>query len=290
MNLLALCRDKNGITIKRIPLDGALQVPVMRIFSDQEAQFRAGRPNEVDFDGNWNPDDDEVFVLNATAEANTMVVAASGNILALPAISVKKFDTENIKALFVRANAGGNPRLLVQRFTSAQILSRRFALLAHNNQFNRITNPAFNFATSLTCIVEGGQIKFESYNKLRAVLDVTEFFAEATNKNIDDFAGHASIAIDDVAAFKELVTQTERKLIHKLASTGVLGKHTPQEIQEKAAETGLAVNLANDRIVFPTGKQEIRRLLRFLDDSLYEAPLSGHRYVTNSKRRIRPSP
>ena len=290
MNLLALCRDKNGITIKRIPLDGALQVPVMRIFFDQEAQFRAGRLNEVDFDGDWKTDNDEVFVLNTTAEADEMVEAASVNVLALQAIDAKNFDDENIKALFVRANAGGNLRLLVQRFTSAQILSRRLALLAHENQFNRITNPAFNLAASLTCIVEGGQIKFESYSNLRAILDVNQFFAEATNKHIDDFAGHASIAIDDVAAFKELVTQTERKLIHKLASTGVLGKHTPQEIQEKAAETGLAVNLANGRIVFPTGKQEIRRLLRFLDDSLYEAPLSGHLYVTNSKRRIRPSP
>ena len=286
MNLLALCRDKNGITIKRLPLDRALQVPVMRIFSDQEAQFRAGRPNEVDFDGNWNPDDDEVLVLNATAEADEMVKAASGNVLALPAIDAKNFDDENIKALFVRANAGRNPCLLVQRFTSAQILSRRFALLAHNNQFNRITNPAFNLATSLTCIVEGGQIKFESYNNLRTVLDVTKFFAEATNKNIDNFADHASIAINDVEAFKKLVTQIERKLIHKLASNGVLDKRTPQEIQKKATETGLPVNLANGRIVFPTEKQEIRRLLRFLDDSLYEAPLSGHRYVTNSKRKI----
>ncbi len=286
MNLLALCRDKKDITIKRIPLDGTLQDPVMQIFSGQEKQFRAGRPNEVPFDGDWNPDDDEILMLNATAEADEMVKAASDNVLALPKIDAANFDTENIKALFVRANAGGNLRLLVQRFTSAQILSRRFALLAHKNQFNRITGPAFSLATSLTCIVESGQIKFESYHNLRAVLDVTEFFAAATDKDIDKFAGHASIAIDDVAAFKELVTQTERKLIHKLASTGVLDKHTPQKIQDKAKATGLAVSLANDRIVFPTGKQEIQSLLRFLDDSLYEAPLSGHRYVTNSKREI----
>lgn len=287
MNLLALCRDANGITIKRIPLDGALQNPVMQIFSDQEAAFRADRPNEVAFDGDWNPDDDEILVLDATPEANAMVAAASGNVLALPTINAANFDTENIKALFVGVNAGGGLRLLVQRFTAAQILGRKvLAVIANNNQFSKITDPAFNLATSLTCIIEGGQIKFESYHKLRAVFDVVELFAAATDDDIDDFAGHASIAIADVPALKELVTQTERKLIHKLASSGVLDAHTPQQIQARANATGLVVNLANGQIVFPADKQEIRRLLRFLDDSLYQAPLSGLRYVTNSKRAI----
>lgn len=287
MNLLALCRDANGNTIKRIPMDGALQNPVMQIFSDQEAAFRAGRPNEVAFDGDWNPDDDEILVLDSTAEADAMVAAASGNVLALPTINTANFGGENIKALFVGVNAGGGLRLLVQRFTAAQILGRNvLAVIANNNQFSRITDPAFNLATSLTCIIEGGQIKFESYHKLRAVFDVVEFFAAATDDDIDDFAGHASIAIADVPALKELVTQTERKLIHKLASSGVLDAHTPQQIQARAIATGLAVNLANGQIVLPADKQEIRRLLRFLDDSLYQAPLSGLRYVTNSKRAI----
>lgn len=287
MNLLALCRDANGITIKRIPMDGALQNPVMQIFSDQEAAFRAGRPNEVAFDGDWNPDDDEILVLDSTAEADAMVAAAAGNVLALPAINAANFGAESIKALFVGVNAGGGLRLLVQRFTAAQILGRNvLAVIANNNQFSRITDPAFNLATSLTCIIEGGQIKFESYHKLRAVFDVVEFFAAATDDDIDDFAGHASIAIADVPALKALVTQTERKLIHKLASTGVLDAHAPLDIQTKANETGLVVNIANGQIVFPNNKQEIRRLLRFLDDSLYEAPLSGLRYVTNSKRAI----
>ena len=286
MNLLALCRGVDGITIKRIPLNGMLQNPVTQIFTDQETAFRANRPNEVAFDGDWNPDEDEILVLDATAEANAMVAAADRNILALPAIDAGNFDAENIKALFVSVNTAAGMRLLVQRFTAAQVLSRKFAVIANNNQFNQITDPAFNLATSLTCIIENGQIKFESYHKLRAVFDIAEFFAAATDENIDEFAGHASISIADIPALKALVTQTERKLIHKLANSGVLDAHTPLEIQTRAGATGLAVNLANGQIVFPDDKIEIRRLLRFLDDSLYEAPLSGQRYVTNSKRAI----
>jgi hypothetical protein len=286
MNLLAFCREPNGVTIKRVPVNGALQQPLDQLFLQQETAFRAGRPNEVPFDGDWKPDDDELIVLDNTVEADAMVAAVAGNVLALPMIDTANFETENIKALFVGTNAGGNVKLLVQRFTSAQILNRKFTVLAHNNVFSRLTDTAFSLGSALTCVVENGQIKFESYHNLRAIFDVSEFFAEATDEDIDDFSGHASIEIADIAAFKELATQTERKLIHKLVSTGVLDNHAPQHIQAVAGQTGLAIQIANGRIVFPTEKQEIRRFLRFLDDSLYEAPLSGQRYVTNSKRAV----
>jgi hypothetical protein len=286
MNLLALCRDANGTSIKRIPLDGALQNPVMQIFSEQEAELRLGRPNEVAFDGDWNPDEDEILVLDATVEADAMLAAANGNVLALPTIDAANFDVENIEALFVSVNAGRDVRLLVQRFTSAQILARKFTLIAANNQFDRMSGPAFSLDSSLTCIIEGGQIKFASYHKLRQIFDVIRFFAAATDDDIDDFAGHGSISIADIPGLKALLSQTERRLIHKLASSGVLDAHAPVDIQTRANATGLAINVVNGQIVFPTQKQEIRRLLRFLDDSLYQAPLSGLRYVTNSKRAI----
>lgn len=286
MNLLAFCREPTGVTIKRVPVNGALQQPLDQLFLQQETAFRAGRPNEVPFDGDWKPDDDELIVLDNTAEADAMIAAVAGNVLALPMIDTANFEAENIKALFVGTNAGGNVKLLIQRFTSAQILNRKFAVFAHNNVFSRLTDTAFSLGNTLTCIVENGQIKFESYHNLRAIFDVSEFFAEATDEDIDDFAGHASIEIADIAAFKELVTQTERKLIHKLVSTDVLNIHTPQDIQTVAGQTGVVINIVNGRIVFPAEKQGIRRFLRFLDDSLYQAPLSGRRYVTNSKRAV----
>ncbi len=39
-----------------------------------------------------------------------------------------------------------------------------------------------------------------------------------------------------------------------------------------------------NRIVIPSNKTELRRLLRFLDEDYYESALSQMRYVSNSKR------
>ncbi|MGO4836899.1 hypothetical protein AB4144_32105, partial [Rhizobiaceae sp. 2RAB30] len=65
---------------------------------------------------------------------------------------------------------------------------------------------------------------------------------------------------------------------------GVLGNHAVNQIEAACNAVGMAVTVNNGRLVMPTDRAEIKKLLRFLDDGLYEAPLTKVRYVTNSKR------
>lgn len=286
MTLLAYCKSAQGHVVKRIPMTNPVQQGIEALFADQEINFRNGRPNESPFDGDWNPDEDELLTLDIMPEAAALIAAAQGNALALPVIDTANFEAEGIKAIFT--SAGNDPaiRLLVQRFTGQQLLNRRRALLLQNNNFRELTETAFTIGSSLTCVVENGQIKFDSYHNLRAIFDLTEFFQEATDEDIDALSAHASLNFVDLDTFKEDATQTIRKLVHKVLNSDVLGQHTPQEIQTRAAETGLALALQNGAIDVPQDKALVRQFFRFLDDSLYEAPLSGQRYMTNSKRAV----
>ncbi|ESQ79293.1 DUF4868 domain-containing protein [Asticcacaulis sp. YBE204] len=286
MTLLAYCKTNNGNAVKRIPMTNPVQNGLEALFLNQENAFRAGRPNEVAFDGDWNPDEDELLTLVVSQEVANIIAVATGNALALPVIDTAHFEAENIRALFTVAGNDGAQRLLVQRFTGMQLLNRKRALLLHENNFRELTEPAFTLGASLCCVVENGLIKFDSYHNLRAIFELTEFYQEATDADIDAIAAHASINIAHLAAFKEEATQTLRKLIHKVMYSGVLDQHTSQEIQTRAAATGLALVLDNGILQVPEDKALARQFFRFLDDSLYEAPLSGQRYVTNSKRAI----
>ena len=286
MTLLAYCKSAQGDVVKRIPMTRPVQNRIEAIFSDQEAEFKHGRPNESPFDGDWNPDEDELLTLDVNDEAQALIDAADGNALALPVIDTANFETENIRALFISEGAVGNKRLLIQRFTGRQLLNRRHALLLQNNNFRELSESAFTIGSSLTCVVENGLVKFDSYHNLRAILDLSEFYQEATDADIDGLAAHASLNFDDLEAFKDEATQTVRKLVHKVINSGVLNIHTPQDIQTKAAATGLALTVNNGVIQVPQDKALARQFFRFLDDSLYEAALSGQRYVTNSKRAI----
>lgn len=286
MTLLAYCKTAQGGVIKRIPMSHQVQNGIEAIFRNQEAAFKQDRPNETAFDGDWNPDEDELLTLNVNDEVQALIDAAAGNALALPVIDTANFDAENIRALFTSEGAAGNKRLLIQRFTARQFLNRRHALLLQNNNFRELTEAAFTVGSSLACVVENGFVKFDSYHNLRAIFDLTEFYQEATDADIDGLAAHASLNFDDLDSFKAEATQTIRKLVHKVINSGVLNSYTPQDIQIRAAATGLNLTLDNGVLQVPQDKALAKQFFRFLDDSLYEAALTGQRYVTNSKRAI----
>ena len=286
MNYFALCSNEGTLVVKRIPLTNPVQRRMDIIFESQEESFRRGITDEVAFAGDWNPDAHELLTLEVTPEATLMINALNGNALALDPLNTAEFENENIKAVFTGTTANNNTKVLVQRFISSQLLNKRFALFMHNNTFTELTAPSFTLGTKLTCIIENERVKFKSYSNLRMIMDLTGFYQEATNEDIDDFSEHEKLEIEDLDQFKQEANQPIRKLVHKIMGSGVLDQHSVRIIRERAQSTGLDITVRNGRIQFPEDKTEIRLFLQFLDDGLYDAPLSGQRYITNSKRAV----
>ena len=285
-NFFALCRTDEGLVAKRIPVTNALQDELAALFQGQEQAFRSGVSGEVEFAGDWKPDDDELLTIDVSDEAKVMLGAVSANTLSAPALDTNNFIGENVKAIFTGAPHGNGHKVLVQKFSAQQSLGKKLAILLTGNSFKQLTEPAFTMDTRLVCIIEGGKIKFRSFHNLRMIIDLSEHFEEATDDDIDDFADHSVLEIADIQAFKDHADQTVRKLVHKIMKARVLDQHTAEEIEAKASEVELELTINGGKVVLPEEKQDIKQVLCFLDDGLYEAPLSGQRYVTNSKRRI----
>lgn len=283
-NLFAACRVNGNLVAKRVRLDNTVQQAVETIFNDQEAVFRDGVTSEVAFDGTWNPDDDEFLTIDIPAEASIFADTINANAVAVPDINTAAFGNEGIKAIFTGSTVNGATKVLVQRFTSQQMLERKFALLQHGNAFRRLSDPAFSLDTSLTCIVEGDKIKFKSQHKLRSIINMLDIYRAATDQEVQAFAGHASLDVADVAAFVANTNQTTRKLIHAVAKNGTLDTYTPAAIQAAAQGTGLNIDVQNGKIVMPEEHAEIKAVLQFLNESRYSGPLSGQPFVTNSQR------
>ena len=284
-NLFAACRDNGGHLIaKRVRLDANVQQAIETIFADQEAAFRQGVTDEVPFDGTWTPDEDEFLTIAVPVEAQVFADTINANAIAVADINTAAFAGEGIKALFTGLCANGATKVLVQRFTSQQVLERRFALLQQGNAFRRLTEPAFTLDNSLACIIEAGTIKFKSQHKLRSIINMLDIYRAATDQEVEGFAGHACLAVADIAAFVALTNQVSRKLIHAIANNGTLDAFSPNDIQAAAGQTGLTINVQNGKIVMPTAHADIKALLQFLNESRYAGPLSGQPYVTNSQR------
>lgn len=280
----ALCVVGEAQSIKRITLTQDVQAQVDALFDQQEVAFLDGIDEEVEFDGDWKPDDDQILVCDITDSAQAVQDAINGNALALPELDAANFMNEGVKAILSGRGAVGAKRVLIQRFSAQQILSNKFALLLDRNMFKRLEQPSFSLNTSLVAIIDGGQIKFKSYHMVRSIFDLSDYYQEATNEDIDRFSRHAALHIADIAAFKELADQTVRKLVHAIEKNGVLDAHTAEQVQVRASAVNLNIILIGGKVQMPAEKADIKRLLQFLHDDIYKAPLSENYYVTNSKR------
>ena len=283
-NLFAACRQNGTLIAKRIRLDATVQQAVQTIFDNQEAEFRDGIQTEVPFDGAWNPDPDEFLTIAIPTEAAIFANTINANATTIPDLDTANFATEGVKAIFTGATVNGQTKTLIQAFTPKQMLERRFALMQQGNAFRRLTEPAFTLEGMLTCIIEGGLVKFKSQHKLRGIIDMVAIYRQATDQEVQTFAGHASLNVADVQAFVATTNQTSRKLIHAIANNGTLDAHTPAAIQQAALQTNLQVDVQNGQIVMPVAHPDIKALLQFLNESRYNGPLSGTPFVTNSKR------
>ena len=283
-NLFAACRINGELKTKRVPLGGDVQQAVTAEFSRQEEQFRSGVTNEIDFDGRWKPDENEFLTIDVPAEAQVFHDTIEANATAVPSINTKTFEDEGIRALFTGMKANGITRILVQRFTSQQVLERKFTLFLQGGTFRHMDESAFTLDSSLVCIIEDDKIKFKSQQKLRSIIDMSSIYRAATDQEIQAFAEHPRLEVKDIAGFLEATDQISRKQIHALIEDRTLEKYGPIDIKSAAQETGLDVDVQNEKIVMPSTKADIKMLLQFLDESRYAGPLSGDPFVTNSRR------
>jgi hypothetical protein len=285
-NLLAICRVGNALQLKRVKTTNPVQTLLEGIFATQEQQFNQGITTEIPFDGGWKPDRHEMLVADVDDEMTAVWNAALQNITALPELASNQFQSEGIKALCVVAGAAGNRRLLIQNFSARQILDRSVAFVLDGDTFRKLTEPAFTLGTGITAILNGQALKFKSFTGARMIFDLKSLYAEATDAQIDAFAQHPMLNVADVVALKGFADQGIRKLVHAISEKGVLDQYTLNGISVAAAAQNFPLTVQNNRLILPTNRGDVKKLLHFLDEGFYRGAMSGVSYITNSKRQI----
>lgn len=247
-NLFAACRPDGTLQAKRVRLHPQVQGQVVEIFDQQERRFRDGCPNEVPFDGRWQPDEDELLTIPLPDEARIFVDTLAANALSIDHLNTSAFASEGIKALFSGQPRNGGTTILVQPFTAQQLLEHKFAFFQQQDAFQRLTEPAFTMASDLACIIEDGLIKFKSQQKLRAIINLIEIYRAATDSEVEAFASHPNLHVGNVETFVAKTNQTSRKLIHAVIKDGILDNYQPTFIQQTAQVTGLNVALQAGKV------------------------------------------
>lgn len=293
MALFALMDADVATKIFRIELDSTASSTINQIFNDQKLYFEAHHSTVISFYAGYTPSYGECFKLSNFKESDTLIDAVTRN-TAIPVWDPKVVDAKHIKALFVGIESPKNNNIIaIQTFNKKQILdtSKSFVMkiLSSANTFSKADNVGFNLDDKLVAIINGKDIHFKSFFKLRSIFDMSAYFEEATDKEVNDFAMHSAFEIPpgfkmDIIA--DTVIRTKVTLINK---SGTLNTQNISTLKQAAKKINFPLKTSNstgvEKIVMPQEKKEIKALLDFLDEDIFTSEITQTVYKSNSKRK-----
>jgi hypothetical protein len=283
LNLFALVADENN-PIRRIPLSGNLQSEITDFLMGQIESFHTDQ-QKVDFSGSYNADEGEVFRIQ-DYPLDKKIIGAVENPLNLDILNLRK-ETHRIIALFTGIWSKESKYVGFQAFDSRKIISKGFTILNSGETYTKLEDPGITLQDKLTALFEMNEILFYSYHNTRHFVDLSEYYIEATDTDLEAFASHSSLIVDDKINFINNADSLVRKKVALLQKNRVLWKVPAKDIKTSAKQFGLEIEIKNGKkIVLPTDKKELKNLLRFLDEDYFTTVLTKRKCLTNSKEYL----
>ncbi len=288
LNLFGLTSDPAN-RICRLALSAAVQDEVTNLFQEQEAAF-ARAVNPIAFDGKYKPDDDEVLVIENYDDIDGLHEAIA-NPLTKPELNPTAESLTSLKALFTGYQRDGASVALIQLFDRRRILSNRGLSLFHSeNVFRKVDGAGLTLDGKLSAVLENGQLRFQSFHAVRQILDLSQYYIEATDNDIRTFARLPCLQVQDL---EQLIASSDtwvRRKVTLIQQSGTLQNVAVADLLQIAIQFGIQLDIAQNNgievIALPTDRPGLKKLLRFLDEDYYMSSILRVPHITNSRRRL----
>ncbi|WP_026600277.1 Kiwa anti-phage protein KwaB-like domain-containing protein [Methylomonas sp. 11b] len=288
LNLFALTDDPASRVV-RFSLSQEVQSELTPFLQNQEMQFTNSIDQEIAFDGKYKPDSGQALVIANFDDIDGLSIVIR-NPLSVAEVVASPEVFQIIKALFTGyIDQSGGVTILIQHFDKRKIISTNGLSIFHSaNVYKKIEGIGLTIDSKLTAILKDGSLKFFSFHLLRQIFDMSEYYKEATDSDIDDFASLQLITADSLPNLISISDTWVRRKFSLIQQSQILENVPLNDIKAVAAEFNipLATTTADgiEKIVLPGNKADLKTLLRFLDEDYYKSPLSKTQYITNSKR------
>jgi len=287
LNLFALTSIP-GMRVLRMPLMPDVQAGVTELFRGQEHEFQQGIEEEIKFDGMYRPEDNELLFINNFDDVDG-IKAAILKPQGCQEFVLKSGALESIKALFSGYVKNGAIRVLIQGFDRRRIINTSgFSLIHAENAFNRFDGGGLTLDNKLTAIIDDDSLKFASFHYLRQVFDMSAYSKEANDQDLKVFIQHAALQFADAQVFMDSADVWVRRKVVLIQQSGILDYCPASKLAATAKFCDLHLQLAGsagqERIVIPADRQEVKQILRFLDEDYYQSPQSTMKYMSKARR------
>ena len=277
-----------GMRVLRVPLTPDVQTGVTELFRAQEHEFLQGIEEEIKFDGMYRPEESELLYISNFDDVDgikSAILRPQG----CQEFVLKSGSLESIKAVFSGYIKNGTIRVLLQGFDRRRIINANgFSLVHSGNTFSRFDGGGFTLDNKLTAIIEDDNLKFSSYHYLRQIFDLSAYGKEATDQDLKVFVQNPALQFADAQVFMDVADAWVRRKVILIQQSGILDSCPASKIAATAKFCDFQLQLAGtagqERIVIPADRQEIKQILRFLDEDYYQAPQSTMKYMSKARR------
>jgi hypothetical protein len=287
-NLFALT-DNPANRKLRFPLSAEVQKELESYLQRQEGDFSEQGQEEILFDGKYKPDPGEVLVISEFDDIDGLADAIA-NPLSVPEIIPTSEIFKSIKALFTgHVDDSGIATVLIQHFDKRRVISTSGLSIFHSdNVYKKIDGIGLTVDWRLTAILREGRLRFHSFHLLRQIFDVSEYYKEATDVDIRQFAALSCISVEDPDELVKMSDNWVRRKLWLISQSQILDKVAVTDIRAAALEFRIELETemqeGAEKIVIPKDKKQLKKILRFLDEDYYRSPLLANYYLANSKR------
>ncbi|SKC45856.1 hypothetical protein [Ohtaekwangia koreensis] len=264
--------------VRRINLTQDVSASIKEVFVSAGVRLTNSELDEVKFDGNYVIDEGEILYVKMDLNAAVLEVLSNG--IGIPVLKLK---TETIKTLFWVEDK----IFYFQNFDSRKLLINRNIIVYNNQTYDALKEDAFIVDNAVHAIYADGKFKFLSYANANKIFSLSEFYVEATNRDLTKFSTHDNISIIDQQWFLDHSNSVIRKQVTLLQKSKILDGANTKTIKKDAKEFNLMIELdKNKKIIFPKDIKHCKEVLVFLNEQFYVGLITGTKYRTNSKRTI----
>jgi len=268
-------------SIRKVLLTAEAVRDIVALWEPSYSKFIGGDIVGVEFDGAYKPDKEEVLYVTMDLPACFADIPDNTNNyneVAIPGDSIKT----------VCLYHDGN--YYFQNFMNNYIVkASNIALFWSNDTFKKFEEQkAFTIEETVNAIYHAGKFYFRSYASARQIFDLSRYYKEATNADIDTVFGNDVFAGTDCEWMKENSDSVMRKQIKSIEDSGILAKLkvTTKTFKSWAKKAGIPEGVYNTgNLVFPKNKKECKVILSFLNDDIFVGHFTKSIYLSNSKRK-----
>ncbi len=286
-NFFALIRG-DIVPVRRLPLTRDLQTDLTELFRQQRNAFLSESRERIAFEPGFRPDDGQLMFV-ADYHLPDDIETALTDPTALEPLVIDSAEPPQISGII--AFDSESREVLFQSFDRRRVLStRRFTLLLSNDTFRRLDEPGLTLDSKLVAAIVSSRLYFESYFFANRVLDLTDYYREATDEDIEEFCNLPLFDVAELEVVRNNADSWVRRKITSILASPVLAQQTARAIQHAAREFDLNLAITrrggHERLAVPDNKSELKTLLRFVEEDYFFSVLTRSKYLTNSKRRV----